>query len=94
MKLNPKQRYLYSHNMFRYLTVETGFMGLLPFISMLILLFIKMFNKKHNLISGLSIFLFILFCFFEPLIYMRDFAPFFIIILVLLTKNYEFKNNS
>jgi len=94
LKLDETIRYRYSHNMFKYLEVETGLLGLIPFICMLILILKSTFNKKHNILSILFIIISIAFYLFEPILFMHDFCPFYIIIMLLLTKNYECEEHS
>lgn len=86
LKLSKTNEYRYTHNMFLYMFVETGIISVLSFVSILIYEFIQMIKNKNTLIALVFVGMFILTSLFEPIVFMRDVAPMFIIMYSLLTK--------
>lgn len=80
--------YLYPHNQYYQFGSETGLLGLISLISILIAIFIISI-KKQNYISIIILPIFLLMCTTESLFYMKDIAIYFIIVYSLLMKEYE-----
>lgn len=93
IKLNPNTEYRYSHNMSLYMFVEVGAIGLSLFLSILIYLFIQIIKSKNIFIGLVFTFVFILTSLYEPIIFMRDLAPIFIIMYTFLGKK-SYDSNS
>lgn len=86
IKLNPNTEYRYSHNMTLYMFVETGAIGVALLLSILVYLFVQMIKNKNIFIGIVFTFVFILTSLYEPIIFMRDLAPMFIIMYTFLSK--------